>query len=194
MFLILEVLMNTKRIAGVIVLLLIGTWVEAASKEPTHEFERPGYNENHAYDGIIPQENIDLFTGGLQISQRDIPVKDNKAYEEFQPFLTRYYSSKVYRQDTSGGGCNGSGFVIDDEFVGLGWTFHFGRLWDYDTANPVLELPDGTRHTFFVDSDYPPEPDMDRMMSKSLWTLNDGVDETLGNIHYYEATSPGPDI
>ncbi|MCI0602280.1 hypothetical protein L0156_04640 [bacterium] len=45
-----------------------------AAVEPKHEYEKPGYNPGHAYDGILPEESINLFTGGLQISQRDIRV------------------------------------------------------------------------------------------------------------------------
>jgi hypothetical protein len=153
------------KVSFVLLLCLICSNLYGAT-EPRQEYEKPGVKSGHAYDGIIPEETIDLFTGALILSQRDVPVKNYKPYEDFQQVITRFYSSKIFRQSTTGT-CNSMSSTIEDEFVGLGWTLHFGRLWDWDGTNPILELPNGTRHIFYQDSANP-----SRMISKSMWIRN----------------------
>jgi RHS repeat-associated protein len=173
------------RFTATLILFFALTTLEAAV-EPKHEYERPGFKPGHAYDSIIPEENINLFTGGLSISQHDVPVKNYKAFEEFQQLISRYYSSKIFRQAQSPT-CNDAaamGTTIEDEFVGLGWTLHFGRLWDWGSGPPVLELPDGTRHTFYSDTF-----NTGRMISKSLWILQSGFDSGE-QAEFIDITSP----
>lgn len=155
--------------------------------EPQHEYEKPGYNPGHAYDGVLPEETIDLFTGGLSISQRDVKVSTIKVFEDFDVMVKRHYSSKIFRQESVSGACNPYGTTIDDEFVGLGWTLHFGRLWDPTSMNPILELPDGSRHMFYDDI---PATLGTRKVSKSGWVLKAG---TEGTTVFYDALSPNTD-
>lgn len=156
--------------------------VAQAAIEPQHEFEKPSYLSGHGYDGIIPQEEVDLFTGGLTISQRDIPANNVKGFDDFYPLLTRTYTSKISRQAVAGT-CDPSGIYIEDEFAGLGWNLHFGRLWVDPLAqtNTVLELPDGSRHMFYNDTVV-----TGRQISKSSWTLKNSAG-------FYDACSPGPE-
>ena len=92
------------------------------ASEPKHEYEKPGFNEGHAYDGILPEETIDLFTGGLSISQRDVHLESPAALDAISPLIMRRYSSKIYRQTITGQGCQamGSSGIINDDFVGQG--------------------------------------------------------------------------
>ena len=174
---------------GLLGLLFIPYHATAQSIEPQHLYEKPGFNSGHAYDGVLPEETIDLFTGALNVSQRDVPVKNIKAYEDFQDLITRHYSSKIYRQFIQGGACFANGPSGEDQFVGFGWSLHFGRLWDPQSANPTLELPDGSRHVFYVDSH-----NSARKISKSMWILEAGFD-SIANAAYYDVTSPGnPDV
>ncbi len=155
--------------------------------EPQHEYEKPGYNFSHAYDGLLPEESIDLFTGGLHISQRDVRVQHIKPFDDFEKLITRRYNSKIFRQIIAVDGCHPDTTSVDDEFVGLGWSLHFGRLWDPDSPHPTLELPDGSRHLFTDDTVIP-----GRKISKSMWILTAGVDPGTGN-PFYDTCSPGPD-
>src|SRR5262245_52513560 len=98
--------------------------------EPQHEFEKPGYNEGHAYDGLLPEESIDLFTGGLLVAQQDFHINNLTLLDRFESLLTRRYSSKIFRQQINGGTCTATAQPIEDEFVGQGWNVNFGRLWD----------------------------------------------------------------
>lgn len=170
---------------GLIKILILILWLTTlklceAAIEPQHEFEKPGYNPGHAYDGIIPEETIDLFSGGLQISQRDIPAQNITGFDAFSKLLTRTYSSKIYRQVISPS-CTPFGNLVEDDSIGLGWSLHFGRLWEPGTANPALELPDGSRHLFYADTVIPT-----RKISKSMWILEQGS-------NFYDACSPGPE-
>ncbi len=162
-----------------------------AAVEPKHEYEKPGYNPGHAYDGILPEESIDLFTGGLRISQRDVRIPNIETFDNAFKLITRSYSSKIYRQETISGSCSPFAGTIEDEFVGLGWTLHFGRLWDYNGANPVLELPDGSHHMFYTDTNRPTSHP-EQKISKSMWILRTETDAS--GQQFYEATSPGPDM
>jgi YD repeat-containing protein len=129
-----------------------------------------------------------LFTGGLLISQQDFHINDVSKMEQLESMFTRRYSSKIFRQQISGGTCYPTTQSIDDEFSGQGWSAHFGRLWDWTqfglpNAHPVLELPNGSRHTFSLDSSFPY-----RMISRSGWTLSN-----THNPQWFSACSPGPD-
>ena len=161
----------------------------AQTSEPKHEFEKPGHHAGHAYDGLVPDESVDLFTGGLILRQRDIPARNLKAFDDLWPLITRSYSSKIFRQDTSTSTCNPMGTTIEDDYVGLGWSIHFGRLWDPASSNPVLELPDLSRHMFYPDSSAPAAYP-DQKISKSIWILRKFTD--LNGV-IYEASSPGPE-
>ncbi len=37
---------------------------------PQHEYEKPGFVSGHAYDALISEETVDLFTGGLFVGKR----------------------------------------------------------------------------------------------------------------------------
>lgn len=118
-----------------------------------------------------PNETIDPFSGALRLSHVDLVVPGNggldiriqrtynsnnvylsrKSFRTFAPYLTE---------------------LLPRTTTGLGWTLHFGRvLKSEDTSrpfnicdtnstspnddtldNPVLELPDGSMHTLFVNA------------------------------------------
>ncbi len=159
------------------------------ASEPQHEYEKPGFHEGHAYDGLLPEESIDLFTGALLIAQQDFRVRSLTRIDAFESMLTRRYSSKIFRQQLNGSDCFATTQPIDDEFAGLGWTVQFGRLWDWNqfgvpNGHPILELPNGSRHVFSIDSVFP-----ERMITRSGWTL---YQQPLAT-NLYDACSPGPD-
>jgi hypothetical protein len=174
---------------SILLVILMPGLLFGQSPEPRHEYEKPGHHSGHAYDGLIPDESVDLFTGGLILRQRDLPARNLKPFDQFWPLITRSYSSKIFRQESTSSTCNPMGTTIEDDYVGLGWSIHFGRLWDYASSNPVLELPDLSRHMFYPDSN-PPAAYPDQKISKSIWILRK-LSDSSGV--YYEASSPGPE-
>src|SRR5687767_6208180 len=115
---------------------------------PSHQIEAAGYDSRHAYSSAAPTESINLFTGGLQHSVRDVTVDNLAPYDGLLPLVTRHYSSKIYRQAglTS---CYGAidALRIPEQELGLGWTLHFGRYYPWDDR---LELPDGRQVVFLA--------------------------------------------
>jgi len=183
--------MKRKSVLLFLLLVVFSSSLAIAAVEPKHEYEKPGYDPGHAYDGILPEESIDLFTGALNLSHRDVRVPNFEAFQNFSPLITRTYSSKIYRQESISGSCNPYADTVDDEFVGLGWSLHFGRLWDYNGINPVLELPDGSHHMFYTDTNRPTSHP-EQMITKSMWILRRETNSS--GTQFYEATSPGPDM
>jgi len=119
-------------------------------------FQQNGLSEHHGYDRQSAQETINTFSGKLHYRFVDILIPGNGGMDLA---IQRSYNS------------------IDDPFatpakwnqyeyspVGLGWTMHMGRVirgaskaicstsWAFAAANPVLELPDGSRHILYEQS------------------------------------------
>ena len=99
-------------------------------------------------------EFIDPFTGMLRLSYKDLVVPGNGGLDIV---VNRTY--KNIQQVA------GTGVVLDGRTTtGLGWDVHFGRVYSglslltagcsvgvnsFTDANPVFELPDGTRKVFY---------------------------------------------
>jgi len=131
-------------------------------------FQQNGLSEKHGYDHQSAHETINTFSGKLHYRFVDILIPGNGGMDLA---IQRSYNS------------------IDDPFatpakwiqyeyspVGLGWTMHMGRVirgatkgicstsWAFAAANPVLELPDGSRHILYEQSGQ-----SHTWMSKDFW-------------------------
>src|SRR5262245_49704978 len=111
-------------------------------------YQEPGQYPNREYVNQHFSEHIDPFTGKLQLHYVDLFIPGNGGLD-----------IKVQRSYSS----------LDEKLgeavpYGPGWTVHFGRLLrkatvdicDFNTgptANPVLELPDGSRQILYVAPD-----------------------------------------
>src|SRR5437660_5059841 len=113
-------------------------------------YKEPGIYPTRSYLNQHFSENIDPFTGRLQLHYVDLFIPGNGGLDLE---ITRSYTS------------------VDDSInpaetqapFGLGWTMHFGRvlrrsnllLCDVNQISggsmPVLELPNGSRYTLFRD-------------------------------------------
>lgn len=129
-------------------------------------YEEPGGNSVRSADAIFGEEVIDPFTGGLKIVTTDLIVPSNggldlkvvRSYQSFQKV------TGVLNQPLRD-------YQLGRTATGIGWDLHFGRLWIgpglaapqlgatnatngcrainvTSKDNPVLELPDGSRHLF----------------------------------------------
>ena len=150
--------------------------------DPSHEYENPAFDAGHAYDGTVPGETIDLFSGGLRLDLAVAPLSSIPAFASLEKLGTLHYSSKIYRQHATPTSCDPTANFVDDEHVGLGWRMHFGRFVEPDT----LELPDGSRQYFLQDTQTPGQK-----ISREGWVSKEGL--CPQGHQYRDFCSPGPD-
>jgi len=62
----------------------------------------------------------------------------------------RIYNSKILKDKQEGEAASVQ--AESKSWVGMGWTMHMGRIYDYNSANPVIEFPDGRRETLYLDN------------------------------------------
>lgn len=147
--------------AGVLAALGAGTALGQAADESSlpsipDYFQQKGLSPTQSFEGRSVHEFINNFTGKLQYQFIDLLIPGNGGMDLV---IQRSYSS------------------IDDPVatpaawsqheyspVGLGWTMHMGRVirgankgicsssWTSAASNPVLELPDGSRHILYEQS------------------------------------------
>ena len=148
-------------------------------------YQEPGLSTNRAYTDQHPVERIDPFTGKLQLHHVDLFLPGPGGMD-----------LKVQRSYTSLG--PGDRPI---ERAGVGWTMHFGRVLRKanndicdtvnfgTTTNPVLELPDGSRHVLYITHD------RNGFITKGLWYAHCGG----GGLYVYspdgvryDMNAPGP--
>ena len=113
-------------------------------------------------------EQVDPFSGILTLSHTDLHLPGNGGLDVN---LVRTYNSMIWgRRDVSF-----PGLVAKNEKspLGIGWTMHMGIVHNpmgagssnrYLPDNPVIEMPDGSKHTFYKDKN-----DSTRFISKEFW-------------------------
>lgn len=112
-------------------------------------YKEPGIYPNRDYVNQHVTENVDPFTGSLQIHSTDVHLPGNGGFD--LKVVRSYNSNRVNPANPAD--------LHTSSLAGLGWTVHFGRVLknrntticlnsDGGTAigdNPVIELPDGSR-------------------------------------------------
>jgi CSLREA domain-containing protein len=114
----------------------------AAQAAPAQVFNERGFKPNRDFFSQLPFEHIDPLTGNLLLTFTDLVLPGNAG---FDLRVQRTYNSKIYRDTTFG-------TLDEDSWAGVGWTLHFGRVWNGTAAPgspPVVEMPDGSRHPMF---------------------------------------------
>lgn len=108
-------------------------------------FDRAGIIPDHGTYSSLPEETVDLFTGNLILSYRDIflPGANGLNIE-----VWRVYNSKVL-YDKPSGQQNPTVQAYPKSMVGLGWTMHMGMVHNAYSSTPVIEFPDGRREIAF---------------------------------------------
>jgi RHS repeat-associated protein len=142
---------------GTLALMCGAGLVQAQGSRMPDFYSEPGMSANRDYTNQHFGENIDPFTGALQLSYTDIFIPGNGG---FDLKISRAYNSSLVDRTTP----------KHQSVMGVGWTFHMGRVTTskpyadgefcpaYNASssadNPVLELPDGSKQQlFFVSSD-----------------------------------------
>ena len=115
-----------------------------------------------------PVERVDPFSGNLSIVQTDIELPGNGGLDLK---LMRFYDSAIWsRRDTSFSGVTAWN---ERSPMGIGWSMHMGIVRNpfgrgsnnrFLPDNPVFELPDGSRKTFYQDKN-----NSNRLISTDFW-------------------------
>lgn len=131
-------------------------------------------------------ENVDPFSGILGLIHTDLHLTGNGGLDVN---LIRTYNSMIWgRRDSSF-----PGLVAQNErsALGIGWTMHMGIVHNpFGTGssnrflpdNPVVEMPDGSRHVFYRDKN-----DGTRFISKEFWVYK-SVNSPTGSGSAWELT------
>ena len=143
--------------------------------------EDPFYTEGRPLVSVpapgTVDESVDPFSGNLTLVHTDIHLPGNGGLDLN---IMRTYSSAIWgRRDVTG-----PGLVAwnRNSTLGIGWRMHMGIVinpWGsgsdnrYLPDNPVVEMPDGSRHVLFQDKN-----DFTRFISKDYWIYKDLGDGT----------------
>ncbi|MCD2165549.1 RHS repeat domain-containing protein [Comamonas koreensis] len=153
---------------------LVATTGAHAQSDETSLPSIPDYFEEKAASlgGSVsqaPNETISTFTGKLSYNVTDILIPGNGGMDLV---VGRSYNSI---DDPMATIATWSDYEYSP--AGLGWTMHMGRVirgtnkalcsssWTVASANPVLELPDGSRQVFYEQ----PFVDNNAWMTKDFW-------------------------
>ena len=150
-----------------LLLLVMASFAFAGYDDPFYDYRgQNSFRESYAYE---PEEQFDPFTGGLQLIYTDIYLPGNGGLDIK---IVRVYNSNIYRDMAT------TWTPVPDSWVGLGWSLHMGRLVCPLTENKYLEMPDGSKHTFYQDINDPSQ-----WKSKEYWRLKLNASQ-----NYYEVT------
>lgn len=143
-----------------VILSTIAACFSVFAEETRDFYAEPGLHPYKGYVGQQDPENIDPFSGNLQLKHTDVTIPGNGGLDIN---ITRTYNTP-------------SGNPTFRRTVGYGWTMHYGRITlptssggvsfgsDYvpdfcnmspnanTSLNPSLELPDGGREVLFLSS------------------------------------------
>src|SRR5882724_11128122 len=147
------------------------------------EYSPPKLDEKHVFDSILPQERVDLFSGALILSFRDVHIPGPAG---FDLDVIRWYNSKINIKNSS---CVTVQF--EETSLGIGWYMHLGRLY----VNPLtggepqfrLELPGGQQEEFFGQATV--AVPANALVSRNAWILQKNKLLPDGKM-YHVAISP----
>ncbi|MGD0331449.1 MAG: DUF6531 domain-containing protein, partial [Nitrososphaeria archaeon] len=128
-------------------------------------YDAPGFDPNRETFCTMPNEHIDPFTGGLILSHVDAKLPGNGGLDLV---IQRTFNSKNTCSEYTGftsWWC--SDFSSKDNWVGYGWTLHFGRVLNGNSNNPVIEMSDGSLHTAYL----VPSSSVRTWITKDYWIL-----------------------
>lgn len=115
-------------------------------------FDRTGVIPGHGSYSSLPEERVDLFSGNLTLSYRDIflPGPNGLNIE-----IWRVYNSKILQDRRTSQ--NPTVQAYPKSMVGIGWSMHMGLIHNFLSGNPIIEFPDGRREmAFYPKSEYEP--------------------------------------
>lgn len=129
-------------------------------------FDAKGFSPNRDFMSELPFEHVDPLTGNLLLTFTDLVLPGGGGLDLR---IQRTYNIKVYASYTNTGQ-----YVIGEVgALGVGWTFHFGRVLDPTTSlmpGPVIEMPDGSTHASYLHRFGGADPS--QFMTRDFWTYD----------------------
>lgn len=131
---------------------------------PTRDpFNIEGTKSDQNYLSEQPNENISLYTGGLDLNQTDLYLPGNAG---FDLSIQRYYSNHQWQLGGSDPVPCGQSEM---SCLGFGWSMHMGIVTNaFGTGVgvdlPVIIMPDGSRHPLYKD-----RRSINQLVTKELW-------------------------
>jgi hypothetical protein len=125
-------------------------WTSAASAQFT-PYQADGFTGPHPTVSAGIDEHVDPLSGNLLISATDLVLPGNAG---FDLVVQRFYSSQIFPDYESGQ----SMALEDDQWAGLGWRFHFGRILHTEltgAGQTIVELPGAGGGPLYHTSFYP---------------------------------------
>jgi RHS repeat-associated protein len=130
-------------------LVLLTVFAEAGSGV----FDRTGIIGESAAQGVLAEENINLFNGNVTLSYKDVHLSGPNG---FDVTVWRFYNSKI-RPENYLTACSRTDPYVWS-WVGLGWEMHMGYvLYENEilTSNAYIHMPDGSMQTAYPSRDFP---------------------------------------
>ena len=98
-----------------------------------------GFAGPHPTVSAAPEEHVDPLSGNVLMAATDLVLPGNAG---FDLVIQRFYSSQIFPDYE-----NGQSLALeDDQWAGIGWRFHFGRVLHAELSGAgqtVVELPGG---------------------------------------------------
>ena len=129
-------------LARILVVVLLACGVVPAAQAGHPIWDATGFNPNRASFSQLPYEHIDSMTGNLLLTFTDLELPGNAG---FNLRIQRTFNSKALHQDYQ----TAVYAPGEDSWAGSGWILHLGRVFVDNVDNPIVEMPDGTRHEFY---------------------------------------------
>ena len=130
---------TVRRLTSILLALMTSLVASAGSgRAQTPAFDANGFADMHPMYPGAPQEYVDPLSGDVNIVTTDLVLTGNAG---FTLPITRWYSSQIFPLIRIG-----DHTVEKDQFAGIGWRLHFGRVLQADSTTPgqtVIELPLG---------------------------------------------------
>ncbi|MEW5744393.1 MAG: chitobiase/beta-hexosaminidase C-terminal domain-containing protein [Nitrospirota bacterium] len=122
-------------------------------------YDAAGFNPNRETFSMVPYEHIDTFTGGVILNFIDAKLPGNGGLDLV---VQRTYNSKIWKNINTL-----SQRLVENSWMGTGWSLHFGRVISPDSQIPIIEMPDGSRHKAYVAAG-----DTSKKITTDYWIYN----------------------
>jgi hypothetical protein len=142
---------RAKRLCQCAILLLVLTALPHIAAAQTTPFQADGFAGPHPTSSAAPEEHVDPLSGNVLVAATDLVLPGNAGLDLA---VQRFYSSQIFPDYE-----NGSSMAFeDDQWAGLGWRLHFGRILHAEltgAGQTIVDLPGGGGGPLYHSGAYP---------------------------------------